>query len=686
MTNENSEQLNTAIEEPDYRALYFAQLEQDNFKDTVIAGQADSIKDLTAKNDQQQRLIRQKNKKIAEYEASDVKSTNRDKIKQREKTLNLEDQVTLYKAAARQDSKPEDVARIAELEEQVAGYKQMEQNYLDLQKSFDANQQQHDLAIKNQQMIMFAYNKAQKEIASLKQCLNGDVVKEFDRLHAIIDKLTASGKTKDESLEACFTQITSMQNQIDDLKQEVTHWKTLCEHHSGITNQPPSTDTPGHKAERKAREHDINLREKTDKKPGGQENHPGSSIKLLADNLYDEINEELADLPLDKMSCPYCRGKDIERTDESYTRTEIGIKFITYLNKITLHACRCKCCGRIVNSEEIQKFKEAPCVYSADVKAFADYLMNVCNLPVNKVVELFDGISKGRLVPSPGWICKNNDRLAELAKPFYDDLRYEMIKQRLLQWDDTVIPINGANANLRVYSNEYLAFYAAHLHKGLASIFEDGILNHISIKTIVVHDDCCTNYSKTLHFIHSLCIIHFMRHLLKLSCDTKHKVWEEMKDLIMKALEKRKDLIGEEQTAFSPDDIETFKKKFMELIAKAEMENERDSKLHPKEKFFRDERKYLKKIHRDYDRFFLWLTDFSIPPDNNLCERSLRPVKSKTKQSGQFKSLDGAKAYAIIKSYMDTCRRNGIARYAAMKRLAEGTPYTLAEILGNRAA
>ena len=38
------------------------------------------------------------------------------------------------------------------------------------------------------------------------------------------------------------------------------------------------------------------------------------------------------------------------------------------------------------------------------------------------------------------------------------------------------------------------------------------------------------------------------------------------------------------------------------------------------------------------------------------------------------------KDYAIILSYLETCYRNGISRYAASKRLVQDNPYTVSEI------
>ena len=51
------------------------------------------------------------------------------------------------------------------------------------------------------------------------------------------------------------------------------------------------------------------------------------------------------------------------------------------------------------------------------------------------------------------------------------------------------------------------------------------------------------------------------------------------------------------------------------------------------------------------------------------------------KISGQFYSEQTANNYAVIKSYIETCRRNGINEMQALQRLADGNPYTVQEIL-----
>ena len=50
------------------------------------------------------------------------------------------------------------------------------------------------------------------------------------------------------------------------------------------------------------------------------------------------------------------------------------------------------------------------------------------------------------------------------------------------------------------------------------------------------------------------------------------------------------------------------------------------------------------------------------------------------KISGQFESEAAADNHALNRTYIETCRRNGINEIDALQRLCEGNPYTVAEI------
>jgi transposase len=69
-----------------------------------------------------------------------------------------------------------------------------------------------------------------------------------------------------------------------------------------------------------------------------------------------------------------------------------------------------------------------------------------------------------------------------------------------------------------------------------------------------------------------------------------------------------------------------------------------------------------------------FLDDLAIPFDNNQAERDLRDLKVQQKVSGCFRSDRGAAAYATIRGYLATLRKQGQALLAALETLFAGQP------------
>ena len=69
-----------------------------------------------------------------------------------------------------------------------------------------------------------------------------------------------------------------------------------------------------------------------------------------------------------------------------------------------------------------------------------------------------------------------------------------------------------------------------------------------------------------------------------------------------------------------------------------------------------------------------FLDDLTIPFDNNQAERDLRGLNMQQKVSGCFRSDRGANAFARIRSYLATLRKQGLARLAALQATFTGQP------------
>ncbi len=53
-----------------------------------------------------------------------------------------------------------------------------------------------------------------------------------------------------------------------------------------------------------------------------------------------------------------------------------------------------------------------------------------------------------------------------------------------------------------------------------------------------------------------------------------------------------------------------------------------------------------------------FLTDWSVPFDNNQAERMVRPVKVKLKVTGGFRAVGGSEAFCIVRSIWETAKFN----------------------------
>ena len=286
-------------------------------------------------------------------------------------------------------------------------------------------------------------------------------------------------------------------------------------------------------------------------------------------------------------------------------------------------------------------------------------------------------MTEGEIDLSEGYIAKLQKRGAKNLEKFMQEIKKEMIKQRLIHWDDTVIMINTKRSCLRFYGTEKLAMYTAHLKKDKEGLDEDGILTALPKETVVEHDHNKINYNEEYVFTNAECNVHLLRDLQKVIDNLNHKWAKKLKELLKKMDHKRKWLIKKDKKEFDQEKLDRFNEKFNSIMLEAYDENSEE-----KQKYYVDKELTLIQRILDYkNEYFLWLYDFDVPFTNNLSERSLRGAKSKMKVSGQFLNEESAKNYATIKTYIETCERNGVNTYNALLMLSLGKPYSLKDIL-----
>ncbi|MCL2832009.1 MAG: transposase, partial [Treponema sp.] len=82
----------------------------------------------------------------------------------------------------------------------------------------------------------------------------------------------------------------------------------------------------------------------------------------------------------------------------------------------------------------------------------------------------------------------------------------------------------------------------------------------------------------------------------------------------------------------------------------------------------------VERLAKHKESICLFIKNFAVPFDNNQAERDIRMVKTKTKVSGCFRSIDGARNYLKIMSYVGTAKKQKINPYEAIRQAILGNP------------
>ena len=506
-------------------------------------------------------------------------------------------------------------------------YKQFEELSYKLDSLLEENKNLKNGQKSETQILKEIKKQHTKEMSTLKKELKKEFKQEKEELKNTINSLT-------KQLEESNKLNKKLQDEIDRLKNQINK-------NSNNSSKPSSTNISTPK--KKTGANLYNYRKKTNKKPGGQKGHTGYSLSK------EKIEQLIKDK---KIEVKEIYHKTNNRSKKDIVKYRLGLNISVYAEKhIFKHD---------ENSKDIlPKEFYTDVTYDNKIKALCVELGTYNVVAYDRMSDFFNVISNGILKISNGTLVNFNKEFSNNSKSILDNFETEILNSEIIFTDETSGKYNKSNIYVRNYSNEKTVLYKSHRRKGHKAIKDQDILTKFTGG--IVHDHDTTMYSYgTKHYE---CIIHLGRYLEEIIENVKNISWPRyLKKLLFEINKKRKQSISQDINCFTDEEIKNYEMKYDEIIALSKKENENINSS-----FYKSKAKTLSNRCEKYkENHLAFIKDFNVPFDNNLSERELRIIKTKTKVSGGFRSEDGCENYCNIISIINTAKKRNINPFKAI--------------------
>lgn len=438
--------------------------------------------------------------------------------------------------------------------------------------------------------------------------------------------------------------IESLLQKVDELEKKLTALEEKIAVYEKPKNSFNSSIPPAKDENRKKR----SLREKSDKKSGGQQGHKGSSLEIVSAPNHVIVHQP--------DFCQGC-GKNISSAEAVFEEKRQVVDLPVIRPVYTEHQCFSKACscGKTTYST-FPSCVKAPIQYGPQIESTVAYLSVRQYLPYQRICEyLKDGFNVNI---SQGSIANLLERFSSKAAFPYQVIKGNMEKSQVIGADETGVKIDGAKAWIHTWQDQLNTFIAVSKHRGSKAIQDNFPLGfpHATL----VSDAWAAQLATPAH-AHQLCLAHLLRDL-NYFIDAYKSDWAtQVKKVFKEAIELKSSLIENDYKApiKQRDDL---KERFDQLLE----ENNKP--------LIKKIRAFYKRLVKNRSNIFNFLYNHHIPPDNNASERAIRNTKVKQKISGQFKTLQGAEIFVTIRSIIDTALKRGANIFDALFATANFTP------------
>ena len=425
------------------------------------------------------------------------------------------------------------------------------------------------------------------------------------------------------------------------------------------SNLPPSLD-PSWKKPQRTR----SLRTRSGRPVGGVPGHQGFTLRQVSEPnlvIVQRVNV-----------CQHCHYFLIQIEPIRFHKRQIfeiengGLFVVEHQAEVKY----CPLCRKMSKGHFPHHLK-APVQYGASVFSRIVYLNQYQLLPVLRTAESMNDLF--RCPVSLATIVRAAKVCSHKLFRFEYRLKAALRQSEVMGVDETGININGENNWVHVARTENLTHLAFHPKRGKSAFEEIGIINEFSGALV---RDGFTAYQKYEQCRHGLCNAHLLRDLTFIGeafpdnknwTDTFAKHLLEIKRAVENA---RAELLTTLDESLQTD----FLDRYDSILADAEPAV-RGSPVGKNKPLSAPS--LHRRLIRNKEMILRFMTDFSIPFDNNGAERDLRMLKLQQKISGCFRSVEGVKTFCRVRSYLSSARKQGRGLLIALEHALKGKPITL---------
>lgn len=455
----------------------------------------------------------------------------------------------------------------------------------------------------------------------------------------------------------------ALREQVQVLATQVQELRARLAKDSHNSGKPPSSDGLARQPRRTK-----SLRTPSGKKAGGQLGHRGATLRLVA--VPDAVVEHRPTV------CAAChRGLPADAPVVLRERRQVQdlppIRLV-----VTEHQAlrvRCPVC-QAVTAGTFPAAVPSRAQYGPRLRALTVYWSQAQFVPLGRVQQVLRDLAGLRL--GRGTLVSWIQQAAHTLEPVEERVKAALRRAPVLHNDETGVRRGGTQAWTHVASTSQLTHYAIHAQRGRAATDAIGILPDFA--GVSVHDGFAS-YRTYTACRHALCNVHHLRELTFLE-EEYHQAWaKDLKD-VLRQMRTATDQARNQGLAQVPSTVrDPLCARYRELLATGLAANPppRTTVRRPGQRgrlAQSSARNLLERLLLDQEAVLAFLDDLAIPFDNNQAERDLRGFKVHQKVSNGFRSDTGAEAFARIRGYLATLRKQGYALLAALETVVAGRP------------